>query len=75
MSLINWVYSITTDTCRWILRMTGMYTKKVNILVIGLDNAGKTTLLGMLSHGIIQCHEPTSHSNNEIVIVKNIKFM
>jgi GTP-binding protein SAR1 len=73
-SLINWVYSITTGTVLRFLSTTGLYKKKASLLVIGLDNAGKTTLLGMLAHDKIMCHEPTSHPNSEALQIGDVQF-
>jgi GTP-binding protein SAR1 len=73
-SLINWVYSVTTGTGLWFLKMTGLYTKKAKLLVIGLDNSGKTTLLGMMANDKIGCHEPTSHPNHETLNIEGIEF-
>lgn len=73
-SLISWVYSVTTGTGLWFLKMAGLYTKKANLLIIGLDNAGKTTLLGMLANDKIACHEPTAHPNHETLNIEGVEF-
>jgi GTP-binding protein SAR1 len=54
--------------------MSGLYNKKASLLVIGLDNAGKTTLLGMLVHNKIKCYEPTSHPNMETLQIGGVEF-
>jgi GTP-binding protein SAR1 len=73
-SLVNWVYSSMKGTSLWFLKLSGIYTKKVSLLIIGLDNAGKTTMLGLLANDQIKYHEPTYHPNMELVQVGGIEF-
>jgi GTPase SAR1 family protein len=42
------------------LFFTGLINKKCNLLIIGLDNAGKSTLLSRISNGRLVQHLPTS---------------
>lgn len=73
-SLVNWMYSIATAPFSWLMYTTGLSAKQADLLIIGLDNAGKTTLLGMLSTDKIMCHEPTMHPNKEEIQVGRVRF-
>jgi len=66
MFLVNWFYGV--------LAQLGLYHKNARILFLGLDNAGKTTLLHMLKEGRIQAHEPTLHPNQDEMIMGEIRF-
>lgn len=73
-SFASWVYSITTAPFNWLLQFSGLSSKKASLLIIGLDNAGKTTMLGMLANDKILCHIPTTHPNHEEIQIGGIKF-
>jgi GTP-binding protein SAR1 len=74
VSLINWMYSNIIGSGLWLLKISGLYVKKANLIVIGLDNAGKTTLFGLLVNNQIQCHQPTMYPNKEVISVGGCEF-
>ncbi|MHA1681296.1 MAG: GTP-binding protein Sar1 [Promethearchaeota archaeon] len=63
---MKWIWSV--------LSSLGLVNIKAKMLFLGLDNAGKTTLLGSLSSGRVRSCKPTIRPNCEELILGNITF-
>lgn len=72
--MLQSVFGWFSDTFSSILTTFGLQNKKARILFLGLDNAGKTTLLHMLRDDKIILHEPTRHPQFEELVIGNIRF-
>ena len=50
----------------------GFYNKSATLLFVGLDNAGKTTLMRVMAQDRVAVHEPTQRPTHETFVLGNL---
>lgn len=70
MFVWDWIAS----SIRGMLQMLGLANKTGKLVFLGLDNAGKTTLLHMLKDDRMAQHVPTLHATSETLSMGGMTF-
>lgn len=68
------MYDYMKDKVNSLISWLGLMPENSKILFLGLDNAGKTTLLHMLRDDRLQAHDPTLHPHAEELYIGSRRF-
>ncbi|KAL0211511.1 hypothetical protein P9112_009809 [Eukaryota sp. TZLM1-RC] len=66
MGLFSWFFNF--------LNYLGLFQKKARILLLGLDNAGKSTLLNMLKYGKVSTPQPTQQEVHAQLMLGSLRI-
>lgn len=69
------MFSLAPAWLRSVFDFFGLFPRNSKICFLGLDNAGKTTLLQMLKQDRVGCNKPTLYPQSEELIIHNIRFL
>lgn len=66
--------SFIIDFFKNIFQQLGLFKKDAKLVFLGLDNAGKSTLLTLLATGRITQLDPTKHTHSESLTINKVKI-
>ena len=70
---MSWLRGALNWAASWVSWL-GLWDRRCTLVLLGLDNAGKSTLLHMLAHGTLRAFEPTLHPNCNSVRIAGHTF-